>query len=123
MQTGSSSHPDPGAPGVGQASASLVERLRRKANAIRWFDDAAPGGGPTGDRTDAGRILLREAAAALDRQEAELSAFKGHLTFIAQQFCEGGGNRCSETEMCVTEYCLPCYAKAAIRQKEAPDAR
>lgn len=46
------------------------------------------------------------------------------LQFVADQQCqtpieyEGGGGytECSETDKCVTEYCLPCYAKAHLKQ-------
>lgn len=41
------------------------------------------------------------------------------LKWIAQQRCQGGCGPdkytdCAETDACVTEYCLPCYAKCAL---------
>lgn len=49
------------------------------------------------------------------------------LRFIADQHCQTpifyndeypseGITECAETDKCVTEYCLPCYAKAHLKQ-------
>src|ERR1017187_6566496 len=38
------------------------------------------------------------------------------LQFIANQECENKGEyaSCLDTGICVTEFCLPCYARAAL---------
>jgi hypothetical protein len=38
------------------------------------------------------------------------------LQFIANQECENKGEyaSCLDTGICVTEYCLPCYARASL---------
>jgi len=38
------------------------------------------------------------------------------LEWIAQQFCTiYDDSDCLQTDHCVTEYCLPCYARAVLR--------
>jgi chromosome segregation ATPase len=51
--------------------------------------------------------------------EAEVERLRGHLQFISEQPCgateEYRHALCTETDMCLTEYCLPCYALATLK--------
>ena len=60
---------------------------------------------------------------ALGQRVAELEA---GLIFIAQQGCEATSpsatedRNCEDTQDCITEWCLPCYASAYLRAHEEP---
>lgn len=58
---------------------------------------------------------MRRAYQAIERERDDL---REHLAFIGKQPCERGKGevRCSDPMrgMDVTEYCLSCYAKAAV---------
>ena len=75
----------------------------------------------------ADEIKLRQAAPSLRPITANMIAsiidrFTGlpqlldALQFIANQECENKGEyaSCLDTGICVTEYCLPCYARASL---------
>lgn len=57
--------------------------------------------------------------------QTELEAARVALQWIADQPCqmdaEGSDKNCdcTETGACTTEYCLPCYAKTALRSSRA----
>lgn len=60
-----------------------------------------------------------------DQATARVKQLTQALAWIGQQFCARRPNDpglvrvwspCTETEMCITEYCLPCYAKSALRE-------
>lgn len=48
--------------------------------------------------------------------EEENRKLRDALQWIAQQPHDKryGSRRCTETDLCITEYCLPCYAKATL---------
>lgn len=52
-------------------------------------------------------------------QQLAASSLEEHLQFIADQPCELPSDyvSCKETSVCVTEYCLPCYARAALKKE------
>lgn len=75
----------------------------------------------------ADEIKLRQAAPSLRHITANMIAsiidrFTGlpelldALQFIGNQECENKGEyaSCLDTGLCVTEYCLPCYARASL---------
>lgn len=72
--------------------------------------------------SEIGAIVHYNDYAALESQlaaaEKARDGFQKALTFRARQFCKGEP-ACTETEMCITEYCLPCYAKAHLRAAES----
>ena len=47
--------------------------------------------------------------------------YREHLQFVSWQCCErtddGDVRVCPESGDCVTEYCLPCYARAALKEE------
>jgi hypothetical protein len=56
----------------------------------------------------------------VSKQKAEIAHLRTALEWIGNQFCERTPENdpamavCSGTQDCITEYCLPCYAKAAL---------
>ena len=59
-------------------------------------------------------------------REKTIKRFREALNWIAQQPCARrpddaeGYTPCSETDDCVTEWCLSCYARAALAQEDKP---
>ena len=54
---------------------------------------------------------LRQALAAA---KAQVAFMREALQWIAQQSCTNKDIDCAETSLCITEYCLPCYATSAL---------
>jgi len=57
--------------------------------------------------------------AEIRRLRAEVEQYREALEWIAQQPCANKSNvkkytACTESDDCITEYCLPCYAKKAL---------
>jgi hypothetical protein len=69
-----------------------------------------------GNDIQIGRIYNRETAEELVSSVNSCSAMRGALEWIAQQPCESDepDMECKEQNLCITEYCLPCYAKFAL---------
>jgi len=59
-----------------------------------------------------------------EKAETAFRAARKHLQWVAQQSCTmdaelaSGDTPCTETGACITEFCLPCYAKVAIRKPD-----
>jgi len=69
----------------------------------------------------------RDAAVALAAERAaECAGLREHLQWIAQQFCartdveDSVDHLCAESGDCITEWCLPCYAEAALAASPSP---
>lgn len=71
---------------------------------------------------EAGEVELDDEGDETDRVTVKLHAAICSLMWIAQQPCtmdaEGSSDDtpCSETEACLTEWCLPCYARVSLRK-------
>ena len=60
-------------------------------------------------------------AATARRTADEHARLRGHMRWIARQFCERTSDAdvrvCPSSGDCLTEWCLSCYAKAALEEK------
>lgn len=68
------------------------------------------------------RVLTRALEVARELIPADAARNQEALEWIARQFCDRTDDVdkyvCMESEDCITEYCLSCYARAVLRAQE-----
>lgn len=86
-----------------------------KIGAIRCFVEYFAPACPVEER------LLKSATLEYESLTATIAELRKHLKWIADQPCCGSweDRDCKDTEDCITEWCLPCYARQAIAPAEA----
>ena len=84
---------------------------------VRMFGDHWETRDDTGSNVGALFQIIEDTRIRAEQAGAKCEYMQEHLQFMADQPCErfkGDSASCAETGVCVTEFCLPCYARAVI---------